>query len=425
MWLLTLFIVSDWVALVDCNNFFVSCERVFRPDLWDRPVVVLSNNDGCVIARSQEVKAMGVPMGAPYFKYQKLFSAHNVETFSSNFSLYGDMSSRVMKVLYELSHDVSVYSIDEAFLRPPFMDSISDWAKEVSSYVRKCTGIPVSVGIARTKTLAKVANEVAKKNRLGDVVLFPYQEEAYLRTLDVSDVWGVGRQSAKKLRSFSIYSAYDFMQAPSRFVSKELKLPGLKTQTELKGQSCWEFHDGPIHRQSIVSTRSFGSKIVTLKGLKGALANNIMTGTRKLRRQGLYAHAMSLFIQTSPFSSEPYYQSVSFNFVEPTQDSLVCLDIYESLLESIFKSDLIYSRSGVGFYGLTNKPQCQMNLFSSSQRVGNSKLMHAIDSINERFGNRMVSPAILSRDKELWEMSQSKKSFSYLSDWDELPIVYC
>ena len=268
--------MSKWFALVDCNNFFVSWERVFRPDLWNKPVGVLSNNDGCFVARSQEVKNLGIPMGAPVFKYKELIKEHNVKLFSSNFSLYGEFSSRVMNLLHDMSPDVSIYSIDEAFLIPPKNKPLEEWRQEIPLYIKKCTGIPVSVGIGRTKTLAKVANEIAKKSQLGILLLDSQNEEHYLSTFPAGDVWGVGRKLNEKLRLKGIDTSLELRDTKHLNILKELKLPGKRTQKELNGEICWKFNNNPDHQKSIMSTRSFGNKITTLSGLESALANNIV-----------------------------------------------------------------------------------------------------------------------------------------------------
>ena len=417
-------------ALVDCNNFYASCERAFKPALRLRPVVVLSNNDGCIIARSEEAKALGIQMGTPEFKCRLLLKQHDVAVFSSNYALYGDMSSRVMATLAALAPEIEVYSIDEAFLD---MSSFSrfdlpDYARQMRRTVRLHTGIPVCVGIAPTKTLAKIANRLAKKNPhyQGVCVLATAEEiQAALLHTKVEDIWGIGRQWSKLLQAKRIESAADLAAAPAAWVRKHLHVVGARIQAELQGKSCLPMELVRPAKQSICTSRSFGRNVSTLAELQQAVATFASKCAVKLRKEDSLASLLTVFIATSPFdeSSDRYWGTRTAALPHPTQDSIAILKAAETILDGIFRDGNVYKKAGVMVSGIVPRASCSttLSLFAEEAPAANArdaKLMQAMDAINQRYGRGPVRLA--AENAESWKPHQERLSPRYTTRWSDI-----
>ncbi len=417
-------------ALVDCNNFYASCERAFKPALRLRPVVVLSNNDGCIIARSEEAKTLGIQMGTPEFKCRLLLKQHDVAVFSSNYALYGDMSSRVMATLAALAPEIEVYSIDEAFLD---MSSFSrfdlpDYARQMRRTVRLHTGIPVCVGIAPTKTLAKIANRLAKKNPhyQGVCVLATAEEiQAALLHTKVEDIWGIGRQWSKLLQAKRIESAADLAAAPAAWVRKHLHVVGARIQAELQGKSCLPMELVRPAKQSICTSRSFGRNVSTLAELQQAVATFASKCAVKLRKEDSLASLLTVFIATSPFdeSSDRYWGTRTAALPHPTQDSIAILKAAETILDGIFRDGNVYKKAGVMVSGIVPRASCSttLSLFAEEAPAANArdaKLMQAMDAINQRYGSGTVRLA--AENAESWKPHQERLSPRYSTRLDEI-----
>ena len=408
-------------ALIDCNNFFASCEQLFNPKLQGKPVVVLSSNDGCVIARSAEAKKLGVPMGAPAFMHRSLFLQYNVITLSSNFTLYGDMSKRVMETLKTFDLPLEVYSIDEAFMLLGEADL--KFGEEIRNKVLKWTGIPLSIGIAPTKTLAKVATHLAKKQ--GGVLSLPDENTAhpYLEKFPVENVWGIGRRLKKRLYSSGIFTANDLKNQSDVWVKKNLSIAGLRTVWELRGTPCIECLEGTSLKKSIVSSRSFGQKITTLTKLKEAVSTFMSRAARKLRKEKLKAYFVVVFITSDPYKEKPFSYSASFHLPLPSSFKPDLIACALRLLENIFEEGVSYKKAGVMVGELISEDDTQLDLFSKdSKGVHKKALMSSLDKINNKFEKRMVTFASEGTVKN-WATKQVSRSPAYTTSWDELPQV--
>lgn len=417
--------MTSLFALVDCNNFFVSCERAFRPDLETKPVMVLSNNDGCVISRSQEVKDLDIPMGAPYFKIKDWAQKYNVHVFSSNFALYGDMSDRVMTTLEQFTDEIEVYSIDEAFLQFSPSSTLVQFAHEIRQTVRQWTRIPVSIGIASTKTLAKIANHIAKKNPAHNGVFELKDEEvdSYLEKLPASEVWGIGRQQTEFLRENGITTALQLKNAPDHWVKKNLSVVGLKIVTELRGTSCLPLDTVPEPKKGIISSRSFGRAITTLNELEEAVALYTTRAAEKLREEHRAATAMYVMIRTNYHNQDKKY-SKSLMRELPLASAHTPYLISQALeiLREIYKDGFRYAKAGVGFVGLVPDTAQQQNLFVKTDHHKNNRLMKAVDQLNNRFGDETVTFAATGRKRE-WKMKSEFRSPRYTTMVGEVPRV--
>lgn len=415
-------------ALVDCNNFYASCERLFRPELNSQPIIVLSNNDGCVIARSNEAKALGIAMGTPHFKIKDLLAKHKVHVFSSNYALYGDLSHRVMTILQQHEAKVEVYSIDEAFISLPYVPGTLqlETARFLQQKIKQCVGIPVSIGIGPTKTLAKIATRIAKKDpRHGGVfdITDNSRIDQLLATCDVDDVWGVGRQSASKLRMRGIMSARALRDADDVWIRKQLTVTGLRTAMELRGISCLRLETALPDKKSIISSKSFGRPVSSLSDMREAVATYLSTAAEKLRDQGSVTGAVQVFIATNTFNpNQPQYvQSLTTCLSKPTSYTPHLLKAALHCLESIFKPGYQYQKAGVMLTGIVPDGCQQIGLFDV-QGEGKDELMQAVDRINQKWGRQTVQLAAAGLVKP-WEMVQSHKSPAYTTSWSELPIV--
>lgn len=415
-------------ALVDCNNFYASCERLFRPELNNQPIVVLSNNDGCVIARSNEAKALGIAMGAPHFKLSDLLARHRVHVFSSNYALYGDLSHRVMTILQQHEPEVEVYSIDEAFVLLPYTPGKlqTKYARDLQQKIKQCVGIPVAIGIGPTKTLAKIATRIAKKvpGHAGvfDITDNPEMDQL-LAACDVEDVWGIGRQSAGKLRMRGIVSARDLRDADDVWVRKRLTVTGLRTAMELRGISCLRQETAPADKKSIISSKSFGRPVSSLTEMREAVATYLSTAAEKLRIQRSAAGAIQIFIATNTFNPNlpQHVQSMTACLPKPTAYTPQLLKAALHCLDSIFKPGYQYKKAGVMLAEIVPDHHQQIGLFDT-QGPGRDELMQAVDRINQKWGRQTVQVAAAGLAKP-WGMVQSYKSPSYTTNWSELPIV--
>jgi DNA polymerase V len=415
-------------ALVDCNNFYASCERLFRPELNGKPVVVLSNNDGCVIARSNEAKALGITMGAPYFQNKTLMQQNNVQVFSSNYALYGDLSHRVMDLLQQLEPEVEIYSIDEAFIGLPVgrIRPLTEYAHWLRKRVRQCVGIPVSIGIAPTKTLAKIANRIAKKNASCEGV-FDITEhgdpDGLLAAVAVEDVWGIGRQYASKLNRQGIFNGLQLKNGDPAWIRKHLTVTGLRTVMELQGVSCLPLADIPGDRKSLVSSRSFGRPVTSRGDLREAVASYVSAAAARLRAQGLVAGFLHVFLATNRFKEDlPQYSGCLMTALpQPTGCTSTLIRSACQVLERIYKPGYEYQKAGVMLTGLVSRKRCQQNLFlpPADERAD---LMAAMDRINTRWGRNTLQFAAAGLAKP-WTMRQYRKSPAYTTNWGELPVA--
>lgn len=416
-------------ALVDCNNFYVSCERVFNPKLEGKPVIVLSNNDGCAVARSEEAKAL-IPMGAPAFKYEDIIKKNNIAVYSSNYTLYSDMSERVMSTLAQFTPEIEIYSIDEAFLNlTGFINyNLTEYAKEIRATVKKWTGIPTSIGIGSTKTLAKIANKLAKKNRMCggvfDITNHPRQDD-FLQSIDVEDIWGVGRQYTKFLKRYGIQTALNLKNAPDNWVKKYMTIVGLRTVWELRGISCIELEEVSEPNKQIIRSRSFGKPVESLEELKEAVSTHATRAGQKLREQGLVASYISTFIETNRFKPEDpqYGNSAGWNLHEPTAYSPELIRYAIANLERIYKQGYRYKRAGVVLMGLVPQDQIQLSLMHSARPYSRDKaLMNSIDRINSHWGSDAIRFAACGI-KQAWQMRRARLSRRFTTNWNELQNV--
>ena len=416
-------------ALADCNNFFASCERVFRPDLQGKPVIVLSNNDGCAVARSNEAKALGIKMGDPFFKIRHLVEKHNVAVFSGNMALYGDMSQRVRWVLEEFAPAVEVYSIDEAFLDLRGVTGIDfdSYAKKISSECWRLTSIPVSVGIAPSKTLAKIASKLCKqypKLRGGCYMHRPQDIEKVLRKFPIEDVWGIGRRSSAKLHAMGIKTAWDFTQLPEIAVRKNFALPGLRTWKELRGEPCIEFEDGFEAKQSICVSRSFAKEITDVEDLAEQIANFASSMAEKLRQQRSVVREMTVFAYTNRFKeNEPQTHGNSLvHFEQPTDDQRTIVSKAVAAAYELYRRGYGYKKAGVVATHIQQSSDVVHSLFEDTASAEREhRITTALDVINGTFGRGTVKLAAQGSGRI--RSASEKQSPHYTTRWDDIPTV--
>ena len=414
------------IALVDCNSFYVSCERLFNPKIRKKPVVVLSNNDGCIISRSNEAKVLGIKMGEPYFKARDIIIKNKVSVFSSNYSLYGDLSRRVMRTLKRFNSDIEVYSIDEAFIDlSNFPDKeVENVAQEIRSTVLQWTGIPTSIGIAKTKTLSKVANHIAKKKQSGVTSFIGVENiDPLLEKVDINDVWGVGRQLTKFYHKNGIYNAKQLKNKSNTWIKKNSNVLGSRTAMELRGISCIDLEKTESKRKSCVVSRSFGQRIEKYQELKEAVASYCLNASEKIRSESLIAKSITVFIRTSPFQSRfgYYSNSKTVDFPIGTNNSIEIVKTALTTLESIFKNGYRYQKAGVILSNLSESTNSK-NLFSSEKDEKISCLMRSIDSTNYRYGRSSISLASAGVQKR-WNMKREYSSKIDTSDFYCLPKI--
>ena len=414
------------LALVDCNSFYVSCERLFNPRIRRKPVIVLSNNDGCIISRSNEAKALGIKMGEPYFKAKDIIIKNKVEVFSSNYSLYGDLSRRVMRTLKRFNSEIEIYSIDEAFLDlSNFPDqNVEKIGKEIRETVLQWTGIPTSIGIAKTKTLSKIANHIAKKKISGVTSLIGIENiDPILEKIDINDVWGVGRQLTKFYQKNGIYNAKQLKNKSNTWIKKSSNVLGSRTAMELRGIPCINLETTQAKRKSCVVSRSFGKRIEKFQELKEAVANYCLNASEKIRSESLVAKAITVFVRTSPFQRNfgYYSNSKTIDFPIATNNSIETVKTAISILEKIFKNGYQYQKAGVMLTGLRNDDG-RKNLFSSEKDEKINSLMRSIDSTNYRYGRSTLSLASAGIQKK-WNMKREYSSKIDTADFYCLPKI--
>lgn len=412
-------------ALVDCNNFYVSCERVFQPKLEGQPIVVLSNNDGCAIARSNEAKALGVEMGTPFFQLRGMVRAHRMKVFSSNYALYGDMSRRVHDTLADMAQASEEYSIDESFLSLAGAQATEDHAHRIRERVRQWTGIPVSIGLGPTKVLAKVANRIAKKTPgFGGVFdLTTADVDAHLATLDVGDLWGVGRRYAEMLRGEGVRTALDLKRTRDAWVQRRMTIVGLRIVHELRGISCLPLQLVEPPRKGIACTRSFGHPVTGLPELREAVSAYAARAAEKLRRQNLAASYLSLFIRTNLHNGDPKYSGGAGVELSPaTAYTPALIRAALPLLERCFKDGFRYWKAGVILDGLVPPNRVQEDLFGTANPEREARVMSALDAVNARFGRGTMRTAAEGTEQG-WRMKQEKLTRRYTTRWDDLPRI--
>lgn len=413
-------------ALVDCNNFFASCERVFNPKLQDKPVVVLSNNDGCIVARSNRVKALGIPMGAPYFKYKNMLQRFGVHVVSCNFTIYGDISGRVMDVLREHSFIDTIYSVDEAFLDFAGLEDPIEHARMLREKILQWVGIPVSIGIAPTKTLAKLANEYAKKNKeYGGVVSINEDGIApLLFELPVGDVWGIGRRSAQKLNKRGVYTIAQLLQLPMRTIRSEFGVTLERTVLELTGTVCETLSESKVQQKSIIRSRSFRKKITKKSQIREAVSSHIMTASRKLRSLGLGAQVLTVYFRSSPHDKAARYSaSAHYTFPIPTNNTFILTEAAMKMVEQEFKPGFRYAKAGVVLTGLTPIDTVQATLFEEYNRTAKEHpLFHTVDAVNKKYGNDTLRLGAMGVKNE-WSMKKEWRSGRFTSEWTDILVV--
>lgn len=413
-------------GLVDCNNFYASCERVFNPSLNGKPIVVLSNNDGCVIARSNEAKVLGIKMGVPAYQIKDLVKQHDVAVFSSNYVLYGDMSGRVMSMLAELAPEIEVYSIDEAFLNLEGIQDLQTLGSKIVRQVTRGTGIPVSAGIASTKTLAKVANKFAKKypayNRLCIIDTEEKREKA-LKLFEIGDVWGIGRRQAVKLEKQGVKTAYDFTQLPGSWVRKNMTVTGERTWKELRGISCIDMETAPPNKKQICTSRSFGKMVEDIDTMSEAIATHASTCAKKLRQQKSYAMSLLVFIHTNNFREDlpQYWKNTIIKLPVPTSDTLEIVHYALEGLKSIFMPGYQYKKAGVIITEIVTS--AQLGLFDTVDREKREKLMQVIDKVNGEH-RHLVKLAVQGNGRD-WKLKQEQLSKRYTTDINEVLTIKC
>ena len=417
------------LALVDCDNFYASCERLFRPDLRKKPIVVLSNNDGCVIARSSEAKKVGIKMGEPYFKIKNIITVNNVQVFSSNYALYGDISRRIMTILKNLFPIIEYYSIDEAFLDLSNMSikNMNNFIIDIKKTIYQNTGIPVSIGVGSNKTLSKIANHLAKKNVEGVVDLTKLTQEAInsiLKNIDIEDVWGVGRQLSNLYKKNKINNAYELKYSSSSWIKKNTNVFGLKTVMELNGASCITLETSEKKkRKSCCVSKSFGNKVESFEELKEAIVTHCLNAAEKIREDEQLVKSVIVFIRTSPFDKHLFLsRSEKIDLAISTDDSMILSRACIDALKKIFAKGYRYQKAGVVFLGLVNNNEYGQNLFVDKNSQKSNSLMKAIDSMNVKFGRNSLTLAD-SGVGHCWKMRRDHSSKIDTSHFDFLPTV--
>ncbi len=412
-------------ALVDCNNFYASCERLFKPHLEGKPVIVLSNNDGCVIARSQEAKDAGVEMGVPAFKIKDLLKKNKIEVFSSNYTLYGDISRRVMNTLTEFAPNIEVYSIDEAFidLRGMNFFDLEKWAIDLKETVRRWTGIPISIGIAPTKSLAKMANKKAKKIKLGSGVFIINDNTIFecLKSFPVNDVWGIGRQYAKKLYSNNVLTAYDLTQLNDEWIRKNLTIQGLRLIHELRGNCCHDMNAERESKKAICTSRSFGKLLSEYMPISEAVSNYAAKCAQKLRKQESCASNITVFIHTNQFREDlpQYAQNITITLPQASNNTFELIRFALIGLKAIFKDGFKYKKAGVIVTGLFPQNEIQGNLFDTESRAKSNIASSVMDKLNKKYGKDTIIVGSMGFEK-MWKLRQEKLSPCYTTNWNDI-----
>ena len=416
------------IALVDCNSFYVSCERLFNPSIIKKPVIVLSSNDGCVISRSTEAKALGIKMGEPYFKVEKIIKKNDVKVFSSNYSLYGDISRRVMKTLKQFSPQMEIYSIDEAFLNLSSIrdENLFEHGNKIRKTVLKWTGIPTSIGIATTKTLSKAANHIAKKEQSGIVNLINTKQiDQILKEIEINEVWGVGRQLTKFYIKNGIHTAYQLKNMHNNWIKKNTNVLGSRTAMELKGIPCVSLEEHQEKRKNCCVSRSFGRKVTKLEELSESVTTHCLNAAEKIRSDNQTTKRITVFIRTSPFQKDKNYYANSKDIDLPvrTNDSIELVKQALIALQYIYRKGYKYQKAGIIFSGLNEVDIYKKNLFSSiNSEEKRKRLMKAIDYTNIKYGRHALSIAQAGLRKK-WNIKRQHSSKIDTACFDFLPTI--
>ena len=415
------------IALVDCNAFYASCERIFNPKLLGQPIVVLSNNDGCIITRSYEAKKLGIKMGEPYFKAKKIIEKNNVKVFSSNYALYGDISQRVMEILLSFSPDVEIYSIDEAFLGFKGFKNyeLLKYCQHIRNTIQKWVGIPVSIGLGSTKTLSKIANNLAKKNiHYKGVCILENKEkiDKALNETEIESVWGIGKKLSKFLKNYNICNAKQFTFLDRKWVRKNMGIVGEKIQLELKGISCLELELLPSIKKSCCVSRSFSRPIETIKELKESIANYGSRAAEKIREEELIANSIGIFVLTNHFNKKEkqYSNSIKLQLDYPTNNSMIIVKKAVEGIERIFKKGYRYKKTGIILYDLNNSTSVRGLL--DYDRSRSESLMKSLDEINSRYGSSTLKIAAEGMNRG-WQMQRNYVSPCYTTSFKDIMIV--
>ena len=411
-------------ALVDCNNFYASCERVFNPSLQHKPIVILSNNDGCIISRSDEAKELGIPMGAPIFKYRKLLNTHNVQILSSNYSLYGDMSSRVMSILKQFTPDIQVYSIDESFLKLDGFENydLTNYGVIIKDRILKWTGIPTCVGIAPTKALSKVANKIARKYPVETNGVYVIDSEIKitnaLKWTKIKDIWGIGSKLSNRLSMKGCKNAYDFTQLPESWVKSNMSVVESRLQRDLLGIPTLNL-EVQKSKKSIATTRTFEKPLFDIESIKERISTFSFVSGEKLRRQKSHCHMIIILLRSNSFREDlkQHYATKAISLPYPTNSSLVLSNYAIKAIESVFKKGIAYKKAGIILTGLVPSNNYQLNIFDW-ENSNHQPLMNAIDKINYKFSNKIK---LANQDlKKTWKMKQDYLSPNYTTNIQDI-----
>lgn len=417
-------------ALVDCNSFYCSCERLFRPDLATLPVGVLSNNDGCFVSRTPELKNLGVKMGEPYFKVKEICKKNNVAIFSANFSLYTNISDRVMQTLSNFTPELEIYSVDEAFLNlTGFKETeLDDYCREIKRIVERDTGIPVSIGIGYSKTLAKVANHIAKKSEKSKGVVTLFEDRhinAALQRTPIGDVWGIGKASEIKMNNLGIKTAFELKEYKNnRQIQRIFTKVGLQTKEELEGKPRFKLEIIPEKKKEIICSRTFGTPVFDIQSLRESVANYITNATEKLRKQESSCSQIEVYARTSPFKNTPqYYAFEQVNLISGSSDTLKLIRYALDAVEKLYKQGFEYKKAGIKLSKINDKNETQLSLLGENDSEKSHILMKTIDLINRINGPNTIKSAACGVNNHAWKMNRKFKSPRYVSGYSELPKV--
>jgi len=433
------------IGLLDCNNFYVSCERLFNPKLLEKPVVILSNNDGCVISRSEEAKQIGIKMGEPFFKLKKFIIDHNISVLSSNYSFYGDISNRIMNILKKSLPIVEVYSIDEAFFTLDLKNERTSFCNELAKKILKWTGVPVSIGLAKTKTLAKIANRVIKKKtqypclKIDDHSIFELRSKKLtdyvLQKTNVNDIWGIGNKLAQFLVDNAVKNALDLREFNESFARKKKGVILQRSILELKGIICNEVEKEPAKKKSICVSRSFGTKLNAYEDIKSALIVYVQKASFKMRNYNFFCKSITIFLKTSKYQKKIYNNTKTYSFLEGTNDVRVIWNISKKLLKEIYLSNFLYSKVGVILSDFCDFENTQKSLFCDKnqdfyKKSDGIKLMKIMDNVNKKFGDsklRLSSDEngsfYLKKKNAKWSMKSEYRSPCYTTNWCDIPKI--
>jgi len=421
---------KDIYALVDCNNFYASCERIFQPELENKPVGILSNNDGCIVALSNELKKLNIPRGTPVFKINHLIKKYDIKILSSNYALYGDMSARIMKTLSQFTPDLEIYSIDEAFLSLKGFEylDLKEYGEKIRKTVLQWTGLPTSIGIGPSKTLAKIAARIAKKYRkfegIFNITRHPKMDEI-LKSIEVGKIWGVGFKYAKMLKKNGINNAYELSLASDKWVQKKMTIVGLKTVKELRGISCIDLEMDIDPKKEIVSSRSFGSPVTELSDIQEAAASYCVRAVEKLREDNQVASQIMVYLTTNRFrQNDPQYANYAISYLPlPSAYTPDFLQAVKRVLKSIYREGYKYKKVGVMISDIMHQSKAPLDFFEPTYLDDKRKIiMDCFDMINKKWGSNTLTYINTNADKK-WKMKREKLSPGFTTNWNELPIV--